>query len=147
MSNVIKLTDLIQRIEYAEISAGRIEVRPLGVGVIGKLFLQHPALLGAIDGDRIDAKAIAGLAQSAPAAIPSIIAAGCGMPGPTGEKAVERLTPADQMTVLAKIFEISFPEGLASFFDSLGAILVRLGKTGPAPKVPEESLDIVDRPD
>jgi hypothetical protein len=144
---VIKLTDLVQRIEYADISAGRIEIRPLGVGVIGKLFLQFPALLGAIDGDRIDAKTIASLAQSAPAAIPAIIAHGCGMPGPAGEKAVERLTPADQMTILAKIFEVSFPEGLASFFDSLGALMGRLGKTRPAAKAPEDSLEVVDRLD
>lgn len=117
----VQLTELAPRRSVVQISIGEIEVGKLGAGEIARLFLRYPELKQ-IGSGKIQAKAIA---ASAPDAIPEIIALSTG-DGDDGILGAKALDATDQLIVLAEIFRISLPMGVAGFFAQVAPVMQAL---------------------
>lgn len=141
MSNEFRLEDLLNGSTDAgdhfsvELSRGRMSLRGLGAGEIGALILRFPDLIDAAEGG--DADLIGALTRNARGVVPAIVAMAADMPGERGEEAARRLSATDQVKCVAKIVDLTFPEGIAGFLAEVQAL---------APAEPEPDPDQPELP-
>lgn len=114
------------------------------------MLILFPAIRAILRGEEVDAQSLIQLAQEAPDAIPYLISAGCGLPGSAGMRAARNLLAVDQVRLVSKIIDISFPEGSESFFDAVERLLPPIApqsKQGADPaeeELPEEVASLED---
>lgn len=123
----VQLTDLVDRKVVVEISAGEIEVGKIHAGHLARLLISYPALQKIGRGK--DAIKPVEIARVAPDAIPEIISLACGY-GNEGISGARSLDAADQISILATIFRISFPKGVPDFLARLGTTMKMLAELG-----------------
>lgn len=123
----VQLTDLVDRKVVVEIAAGEIEVGKLHAGHLARLLISYPALQK-IGGGKDGIKP-AEIAKAAPDAIPEIIALACGY-GDEGIDGAKALDAADQLSILATVFRISFPRGVPDFLARLAKTMKMLAELG-----------------
>lgn len=120
-----------------ELSRGKMSIRGLGAGEIGALILRFPDLLDAAEGD--NETLIGALTRNARGVVPALISLAADMPGERGEQAARRLSATDQVKAIAKIVELTFPEGIAGFLEEVQAL-------APAAPEPEADPDQLEMP-
>lgn len=120
MSNIKKtvdLTKLAPRTSVCEISIGNVELTRLSVGDIAAVMIKFPAISSMLNGGGIN---LSELASAAPEAIPYIIALGT-----KGKEealdGVKSLSAEDQLKLIEAVFNNSFENGIASFFEVLAS--------------------------
>lgn len=123
----VQLTDLVSHKAVVEIQAGEIEVGKIGAGHLARLLINYPALQS-VGGGKGGIN-VAALAKAAPDAIPEIISLACGT-GDDGIAGAESLDAADQISMLAAIFKISFPKGVPDFLERIAKAMAILADTG-----------------
>lgn len=139
----IRLTDLVEPEAYAELSVGDLQVHKLGAGDIANILLKFPALLTVFESGKISPSTLPVLGDSAPEAVPTLVALAAGMPGKKGVTQAKILSATDQVKVIKKALEISMPGGIENFFDDLAQLMEGLAPVPEAPGNP----DVVRRPD
>lgn len=141
-SKKIDLTKLANRTKSVQISVGSVDVSHLSIGDIASIMIRFPQIAEVFSSSE-GGVGLSSLAGSVPEAIPYAIALGTIRKDFSGESSsssrddqiratvsgVLSLTAEDQLKLLAAIFEISFPGGLASFFETLAAAMNGVAKT------------------
>lgn len=118
---MVSLLDIAPITRTVPINGQGVTVRGISAHGIATLLERFPALQGAITGaSELSAE---NLYTAAPAAIASLIAAGCGLPGEPGAEAIAASLPAtEQLELLAATLELTFPRGLGPFLEKLAQL-------------------------
>lgn len=147
--DIISLADVVAVEEYADLTRGRMRIHLLGAGDIAQMLILFPALRAVLRGDELDGQGLVRLAQEAPDAIPYLISCGCGMPGHAGMRAARNLNAADQMRLVRRIIDVSFPGGSSDFFEEVERLIPPVAPTPTpseenAPELPDEIDSLED---
>lgn len=115
-----------------------VAVYGIGIGVIAKLFRSFPQIStvmkdrakgGAPDIDLME------ILDKAPGAVAMLIAAGFGHFGePEYERAAANLSVEEQIAVIRKIIDVTMPNGIGPFVESIGGMAAALDPDGKAAK-------------
>lgn len=148
--DVIGLEDLapIERLVELTGTGKKLRVRPLGAGEIAVLFMSFPQILQLAskkEGESIDAAVLLSIGQSAPDAIPAIIAMSQGKRTKKAIDLARRITATDQLKLVTAIIDISMPGGadafLAAVEELFGSEQAGSSSTETAFKVPDMVID------
>lgn len=134
----MRLEDLVNTSNTVKLTKGETEVFGIGVGDIASILVRFPALQAVANGENADIMTI--LSVVAPEAVPIILSIGLGRPGKKGEALVKNLPPVDQVRVLRKVIELTFPDGIASFVQEIEAMVpadLKNSKPEPQLNLPE----------
>ncbi len=112
----VSIEDLIGDQHYADLPSGSIKIRPLGVGEIAGMVLMWPEIGAILRGDPVHPETLSAIARGMPEAVPYMISLSLGLGGLPGVPAVCRLSATDQMTILSRTLEVTFPSGTGPFF-------------------------------
>mgnify|MGYP007071592357 CR=1 FL=1 len=104
-----------------------LDVPGIGASGLASLMRRFPAIHDLLTGKGLSLDADA-LLSTGPEAVAAIIAAGCGNPGDAAhEAAADALPIGDQIEVLAKILEVTLPDGPKNIEARLVGMLRRVG--------------------
>lgn len=111
----MQLHDIFQITETVKIAQGELEIKPVDVEPLAQCIFRSQQVLNLISSGDVDA---ALLFASAPAFVREMIC--LSLDGDPSQKAdmdaVKRIVAGDQIKLITRIFEISFPDGLTDFF-------------------------------
>jgi len=119
-----------------------IKVRGINAHDIFSLLQDYPELRLVLAGKRTEGDLALSLIQGIPGSIGSIIAAATGHSGEAQHiAAAQRLSIGEQTEILIAAIELTFPQGVSSFLDSLVKLADQAGVRGwgAAMKSPERS--------
>lgn len=137
---MVSLVDIGPSVGSVELRGSTVEVNGLTAEHIVGVLISFPEVRKILASKEAD---LGILIAQAPLAISRMIAAGTGKPDdePTIEFA-RTLGAGEQFEVMSKVFELTFPKGLQSFLDGVGAALKSVGAPGwdLATKLPAQSL-------
>lgn len=132
---MVALTDLAPSTRTVRVGGADVSVFGVSAKGIAALLTSFPTLKTAFAGGKIkvDAETVMTVA---PDAIASIIAAGCGFPGDAAATAVaEKLSVGDQLTTLQAIAELTMPDGLGPFVETLNKLMALMDEEDARGKV------------
>lgn len=141
-TTMTSLVDLGPLEKNVTIRGKSIAVRGVNAHDIFGLLQDYPELRLVIAGKRTEGDLALSLIQGIPGSIGSIIAAATGHGGePEHIAAAQRLTIGEQTELLVAAIELTFPQGVSSFLDSLVKLADQAGVRGWAAgtKLPEAS--------
>ncbi|MCW2854369.1 MAG: hypothetical protein JWM84_4033 [Nocardioides sp.] len=134
------LLDIAPASEFVDVGGTKIEVFGVSAQAVALLFGRFPELRKLMSGVAVDAEQISAFA---PGAIAGIIAAGVGQAGDeTTEAHASRFGIDVQADLLAAIFRLTFPRGIAPFVEKLAGLGASAGvqsPTAPGPSSPKPS--------
>jgi hypothetical protein len=129
MPSLLDIGDLTETVEFR---GKKVEVQ--GISAQGLLvLLQKFPELRVVMTSGADAAVIETLTTKLPEAIVSVIAAGCGLPGDERAEAMARkISVGEQIDALRKIWNLTFPRGIANFIEALEALAgeIEVGESG-----------------
>ena len=114
------LLDIAPASEIVGVGGTKLEVFGVTAQGVALLFGRFPDLRKLMSGVEVEPEQIGAFA---PAALAGIIAAGVGHPGDAAyEQAAARLSIDAQTDLIAAIFRLTFPRGIAPFVDKLAGL-------------------------
>lgn len=143
---MVSLVDIGPSVGTVELRGHQVAVNGLTASHIVGVLIAFPEVRKILANKSAD---LTILIAQAPLAIGRMIAAGTGKPDdtPTIDFA-NAMTVGEQYDILSKVFELTFPKGMQSFLDGVGAALKSAGVPGweAAMKLPEQS-SVASKPD
>lgn len=127
----MKLEDLVLSGNTAQCSFGALEVRGLDLIELSWIFVRFPELGVLANGGDIDPITL--MSRVAPDALPAIIAAGCDMSGEAGEEKARKISASDQLRIISKIVDLTFPDGIDAFGAEIEEVAPADLQKAPAP--------------
>jgi len=122
-------------VEVVKIDGLRVNVRGVSVDAIASIVARFPelkSLVGGASGDSL----LPRLIQGCGAAVGPIIAAGCGhLADAAYEQHAAKLLPEHQMKFLKAIIGLTFPNGIASFVETLTGLIGGAGEEAKTVKI------------
>jgi len=120
---MVSLIDIVDVKHTVTIRGKEIEVEGINAEKLGTLIAAYPDLRLAFAGKGVDLKP-EDIVTMGPLIVASVIAWGTGA-APTdkaAEDAAAKLTIGEQITLLTKIFEVTFPDGFGPFVEKLRSL-------------------------
>lgn len=120
---MVSLVDIVDVKHTVTIRGKDIEVVGINAEMLGTLIAAYPDLRLALAGKGVDMNP-QDIITMGPVIVASVIAWGTGaaITDKAAEEAAAKLTLGEQLTVLTKIFEVTFPDGFGPFVEKLRAL-------------------------
>lgn len=144
--------------DFIMVRGQKLPVTGVPAVVVARILRDFPELQVALTEKSLEKVDVGGLAAKAPEEVSKFIAAGLGHYGePDYEAAANKLSISEQLLIIAKIVEVTFPGGIGPFVESLanlvekataeaGALKVKAPSTNSRPASPSSAAKAMPAP-